>query len=563
MERRDFLATLGSLFASAPFLRSVHARAGGILKADVAVIGGGTGGFAAALGALRNGLRVILSEETDWVGGQLTQQAVPPDEHPWVEQFGTTRSYRSFRDSVRRFYQSWYPLSQSARGAPILNPGNCSVSRICHEPRVALAVLEQMLAPYVSSGQLTLLLEHEAVRADVGGDRVESVLLRDLSDGREIEIEAPYFLDGTETGELLPLAGVEYVTGAEARGATGELHGAPEYQPQNMQAITWCFAVEYREGENHTIDRPEEYEFWRQYTPNLTPPWPGKLLDWAYSHPHTLKPRVLGFDPRLDAPEPGLWRYRRLADPGNFASEAWPGVSLVNWPQNDYWLGSVIDVERQEREEHLRRAKQLSYSLLYWMQTEAPRPDEGPGWPGLRLRGDLTGTSHGLAKRPYIRESRRIRAEFTVLEQHVGKEARTQATGLSEEEVTAETFEDSIGVGSYRIDLHPSTGGDNYIDVSSLPFQIPLGALIPIRVENLIPAAKNIGTTHITNGCYRLHPVEWNVGESAGMLIAFCMERKVTPRQVRNQPGLLQDFQAYIQGQGIEIRWPDPLRSPR
>ncbi|MGG2474547.1 FAD-dependent oxidoreductase, partial [Rhizobium sp. BR5] len=34
---------------------------------------------------------------------------------------------------------------------------------------------------------------------------------------------------------------------------------------------------------------------------------------------------------------------------------------------------------------------------------------------------------------------------------------------------------------------------------------------------------KNIGTTHITNGCYRLHPVEWNIGEVAGMLAAYCL----------------------------------------
>src|SRR5439155_18948690 len=84
-----------------------------------------------------------------------------------------------------------------------------------------------------------------------------------------------------------------------------------------------------------------------------------------------------------------------------------------------------------------------------------------------------------------------------------------------------ESFSDSVGVGSYRIDLHPSSGGDNYLDVSSLPFQIPLGALIPRRVENLLPACKNLGVTHITNGCYRLHPVEWNIGEAAGALAAF------------------------------------------
>ena len=50
------------------------------------------------------------------------------------------------------------------------------------------------------------------------------------------------------------------------------------------------------------------------------------------------------------------------------------------------------------------------------------------------------------------------------------------------------------------------------------PFQIPLGALLPIRVENLLPACKNLGVTHITNGAYRLHPVEWNTGEAAGMI---------------------------------------------
>lgn len=45
-------------------------------------------------------------------------------------------------------------------------------------------------------------------------------------------------------------------------------------------------------------------------------------------------------------------------------------------------------------------------------------------------------------------------------------------------------------------------------------------------MENLLPGAKNLGTTHITNGCHRLHPVEWNVGEAAGALAAFCAQRR-------------------------------------
>src|SRR5207237_5881293 len=124
-------------------------------------------------------------------------------------------------------------------------------------------------------------------------------------------------------------------------------------------------------------------------------------------------------------------------------------------------------------------------------QTDARGPDGKTGWKGLRLRVDLVGTADGLAKAAYIRESRRIRAEFTVLEQHVGTQARQELTKKKPEDLTAERFPDSVGVGSYRIDLHPSTGGNNYIDVSSLPFQIPLGALIPLRVENLMPGCKN------------------------------------------------------------------------
>ncbi|GAC1492758.1 MAG: hypothetical protein NVS1B13_23060 [Flavisolibacter sp.] len=75
-------------------------------------------------------------------------------------------------------------------------------------------------------------------------------------------------------------------------------------------------------------------------------------------------------------------------------------------------------------------------------------------------------------------------------------------------------------------------------------------------MENLLPAAKNIGTTHITNGCYRLHPVEWNIGEVVGMLVAYCREKNIRPRLVRESKNLMVGFQNWIQSQGIEIKWP-------
>lgn len=267
-----------------------------------------------------------------------------------------------------------------------------------------------------------------------------------------------------------------------------------------MQAITHCFPIDYVEGYDFTIEKPENYDFWKSYQAEF---WPNKQLDWTGVQPISLNP--ITYSLFQEAGKFSLWNYRRLIDKDNFEEGLYAGdISLVNWPQNDYWLGPIIDVSEEEKEKHLHQAKQLSLSLLYWMQTEAPRPDGKQGYPGLRLRPDVVGTSDGLAMYPYIRESRRIKAEFTVVEQHVSTEVRGEAG--------AETFDDSVGIGSYRIDLHPSTGLRTFIDISSLPFQIPLGSLIPIRVNNLLPASKNLGVTHITNGCYRLHL--WN-GTSA------------------------------------------------
>ena len=76
-----------------------------------------------------------------------------------------------------------------------------------------------------------------------------------------------------------------------------------------------------------------------------------------------------------------------------------------------------------------------------------------------------------------------------------------------------------------------------------------------MRVENLLPACKNIGTTHITNGCYRMHPVEWNIGEAAGMLAGFCQGRGVPPRAVHERADLLRDFQGELVRQGVELAW--------
>lgn len=533
-------------------------KSGG-LSADVVIVGGGLGGCATALAACRNGLKVIITEETDWIGGQVSQQGVPPDEHAWIETHGAPSSYRDFRNRVRNYYKHNYPLTAEARNRENLNPGDGAVSRLCHEPKVAVAVLLEMLNQYMSNGNLLLLTEHKVRKADVTGDLVKAVEAVNLKNGQKTVLEAPYFVDATECGDLLPLTNTEYVTGTESKSQTGELHAPEKENPKNNQAFTLCFAMDYQPGANNIIDRPKEYNFWKNYVPDMNPPWSGKLLDLNYSNPQTLEPKKLGFHPEgvRTGDVLNLWNYRRIIKKNNFSPGTYDGdITIVNWPQNDYFLGDIIDVSEKEFKRHIEAARQLSLSLFYWLQTEAPRPDGGLGWPGLRLRSDIMGTNDGMAKYPYIRESRRIKAEFTILEEHVGAENRKLVAG-EEAGKKAAGFYDSVGTGYYHIDLHPSSRGDNYIDFASLPFQIPLGALLPQRMNNLLPANKNIGTTHITNGCYRLHPVEWSIGEAVGSLIAFAQMKKIVPRAVRENRNLLEEFQKWIRTQGLETDWPE------
>ena len=178
MRRRRFLEGAGfglaglltAGFGAAP-ARAAARLTSREIRADVAIIGGGLGGCARRWRACRHGETVVMTEPTDWIGGQLTQQAVPPDEHPWIEKFGANASYMALRRGIRSYYRDHYPLTAEAAADPYLNPGNGGVSQLCHEPRVALAVLTAMLAPYASAGRLTVLLEHEPIRAEMQGDR--------------------------------------------------------------------------------------------------------------------------------------------------------------------------------------------------------------------------------------------------------------------------------------------------------------------------------------------------------------------------------------------------------
>ncbi len=514
------------------------------IQGDVIIVGASFGGVATALGAARTDASVIMTEKTCWIGGQATGQGVPLDEHPWIEQYGGTKSYSTFRNKVREYYRRNYPLKPKAAADPFLNPGACWVSALGFEPKVGQAVLYEMLAPYISAGKILILTGCEAVAADMEHDRCRAVRCRMLLSEEELVISGQYFLDATELGDLLELGAVEYVTGAESQQETGEplaLDGPAD--PLRQQPFTHLIAVSYAPGrEEASIPKPASYEKYRERLSGIT----------AYVEQDKGMTGLFAADDQSRYRQ-CIWNFRRHFCKNNFEQAFFDSDITVLMNGNEYRDWVLVGVSPEEKSLALAEAKELSLSLVYYLQNEVPCPDGSCGIKGLYVRPDVFNTLDGLAVFPYIRESRRIKAVFTVLEQHFRIDEHPERPVI---------YEDSVGLSGYRIDIHEKTR-DNRPNITTAVHgqhwvqQIPLGALIPVRVQNILPACKNIGTTHVTNGSFRVHATEWNIGEAAGELASFCVRRNVMPREVRGRQPLLADYQAQLVRDGVALYWPE------
>jgi hypothetical protein len=494
---------------------------------NVVVVGGSFGGCAAALAAGSRGHSVCLIEPSNWLGGQYSAQGVTkPDETTYTPTVGSTAAYRAFQHDVRSFYRNNYKLSASAEAQPTLNPGG-NYPGFSTEPRVAHNILLAQLQN-LSSVHVRLSLKVTAVATS--GDVVQSVTAEDAA-GNATTFTAKYFLDGTDLGDLVKMAGVEYVIGAEAKGDTHEPKAEDVAHPDWIQPITMVVALERRPNdENHTIAKPTNYDALKA-AQNYT------IID--------------GYIKKMFLQPVDMWGYREYIHASNFNDPAFPcDVSMLNMGANDYQGPSLPTDDPVRDAQIIEAARQASLGYVYWLQTELARDDRsGNGYPNLKVRADQFGTPDGTSAQAYIRESRRIKALYTIVQQDLDKEFNPGAR--------AKNYNDSCGIGSYgALDVHPNHGigmPPQWIEIK--PFEIPLRALVPIRVKNLLPACKSIGTTHLTNGAYRLHPAEWNVGEAAGMLAAFAIDNSVLPRDVPANPKLLRALQKELLARGVPLFW--------
>ncbi|MBN1294155.1 MAG: FAD-dependent oxidoreductase [Candidatus Latescibacteria bacterium] len=603
---------------------------------DILIVGGGIGGVAAALQACsmaeeHNIKKVIITEETFWLGGQYTSQGVTAsDDNGLIEQGryyeAASELYYRFHEIIRDLYRpkaletaektvrtgTGNSEARKAEKAWIqgtkFSPGNAWGSRMSFLPVDGVKAIDIMLEPYIKSGVLTIHYKMAPEQVIKDDDKVTAVTFRNTDTGEVFTIRARMTLDATELGDLLPLSGTDYRVGIEASSDTHEPslfdeNGKelyPEPLPECTQAFTYTFAVEWRpEGEDNRLpweDRPADYEQnryrfsmvdsnrwflltrWNDFSrakiweenqksgSNLPLTWIPSF--WTYRR--MMDARILNPDIKPDLfPRfiDGVWKtdFSPDKDPLYFIPNwqhnrpAVGDIIEVNWISNDFAGETIIDIPPEEREQVLRRAKNLSLGFMFWLWYEAPRDPDDPkldpvneknwsvdlvtgkntGWSNLKFRADVMGTEDGLSMYPYIREARRIKALKTVRQQDL----------MGPRTSRAKLFQDTVGIGHYFLDIHRcDLHTDNKVDVnfkhiqledgswggenSSGRFQIPYGSLVPKKTDNLIAAAKNIGLTRIAAATYRLHPVEFQIGQAAGAAAVLCLAWNCQPRDI-------------------------------
>lgn len=498
------------------------------ITCDVMIAGAGMGGLGAALRAAEKGLSVCVTEEATWIGGQATAGGVSAlDENKFIEMTGAPRRYQEFRRRIRDHYiRTYKPLNPVEN----FNPGGCYVSSLCFEPRVGVQALEDMLRP---QRNIRMLRRTRVLDLEREGEVIKAALAWQMDRKEATIIRAKFYLDATEMGDLLSMAKTPYVVGSEAKSLTNEPHASEAANPACVQSFTYPFIIEHRPGETHTIPKPADYEKIRDHQPfTMTMNYPTEY-GWRGRFEYAL----FGDDapiPNNMSPRP-MFPWRRV-----FNAKAYSGahndMALMNWPRQDYHDETVLDRTPIDTARVLQAAKKVSFAFLYWMQSDLKTP-------AFKLRVDQMGTRDGLAMLPYIRESRRLSARGTVREQDIVFENSPRAR--------AAPFEDSVGTGFYMVDIHPCGANEKGRMMMPKPFQIPMAALEPKDLTNFLAASKNLGVTHLTNGAYRLHPIEWNIGEAAATIAAMQIKNGARPAAI--------DVQKDLTANGVQVFWFDDL----
>lgn len=470
-----------------------------VITTDVLVVGGGTGGVAAALQAARRGAKTVLASEFSWLGGMLTAAGVAaPDGNELL----------AWQTGI------WGAFLRSLQQRQPQGLDHAWVSFFTYEPQIGAAIF----ADWVQAlSNLLWLPERYPLEVKKQGNAITAVRFADCL------VQAKVTLDATELGDVLALAEIPYRWGWEWQSQWQEpsapVHPSTLTQTYAVQAPTWVFVMQ---------------DFASESAPALVAPAEVNSAEMNHEMNQMFAGTWDGYGPE------SFLNYGRL--PGN--------RFMINWPQqgNDYGLRAErLIASETARQEFLQEAYAHTQHYAYFLQQQLGRryglaTDVFP-----HSSNKLGGGAYAL--QPYYRESRRLQGLTTVREQDIlpipdGRVAALPINCLGQVSAVAiGNYANDHHYPGFRFSLHPKSirWGGRW---TGTPFALPYECLIPAIIDGLLVCEKNSSVSHIANGATRLQPMVLGIGQAAGMAAALCVERACQPRELPTrilQEALLQD----------------------
>lgn len=430
-----------------------------------------------------------------------------------------------------------------------------------------------------------------------------------------------YVIEATETGEILALADVPYRLGVDPLSASEPSSSSKAGDSYCTQGFTYTFAMEATE-EPQEHKQPPFYSKHQGYYSYELERLADFNLVFAYRRIWSPKQGELAKFSGIEftAPTPGDISMQNWT----WGNDYRPGTAQDNLIYTRQQLQTLGQLEPGEwlgglRASTLGKGEDHALGYFYWLVKGTTDSQLGDGvkkpYPKNSLLTGLDspmGTNHGLSKYPYIREGRRIIGRvspgyskgFSVTEVDIsradyrnehysqnldpttyrqlwkavdGREAllnRDMDIAKIKRRTRSTIYPDSVGVGHYAIDFHPCMNespaekagntereGERQGGGQAYPFQIPLRAMIPQEIDNLIVTGKSIATSHIAAAAYRVHSFEWSSGAAAGITAIFGLDEDIMPYELVDDDFIkekkLQGLKQKLEQAGNPTAFPD------
>ena len=137
-----------------------------------------------------------------------------------------------------------------------------------------------------------------------------------------------------------------------------------------------------------------------------------------------------------------------------------------------------------------------------------------------------------------VRESRRFKGLYTL---------------TAEDIIASRTFANAVVHGaSFPIDIHNPNGGgqaeSDGLPVQVQSYDIPLGCLQPVKIDNLCLSGRNISGTHRAHASYRVMRIASAIGQASGATVACALREKCSIQRVSAN-----SVRALLMKEGVEL----------